>query len=363
MICPIDLLADLQSPLVVRTRLRQLPQILEHPGEVAEVDSDIRVIHAIDLLVDHQSPLVVRTRLRQLPQILEHAGAYMEIRGRSFRHYLGLIQAHQAKLLAWLPQDASDDIRAVATTWTVSIEQAAKATPAAADLLTLCAFLAPDDIPRWLLTDHADELPEPLKTTVQDAFELDEALGALRRYSLIEMGEETLSAHRMVQAVVRGSLPDEDRNQWAATALRLVNAAFPFDSNDVRTWDICTPLLPHALAVLERVGDLDEVANETANLLNNTGLFFRGRAEYAEARSHYERALEIDEQVYGADHPQVAIDLNNLAGVLQDLGELAQARSHFERALEISEQVYGADHPNVAVDLQRPLIVRRRSGW
>ncbi len=46
----------------------------------------------------------------------------------------------------------------------------------------------------------------------------------------------------------------------------------------------------------------------------------------------------------------VAIDLNNLAGVLQDQGDLAGARERFERALEIDEAAYGPDHPTVAID-------------
>lgn len=40
------------------------------------------------------------------------------------------------------------------------------------------------------------------------------------------------------------------------------------------------------------------------------------QAKLAKARPLYERALAIDEQVYGPDHRAVAVDSNNLAGVL-----------------------------------------------
>ena len=36
----------------------------------------------------------------------------------------------------------------------------------------------------------------------------------------------------------------------------------------------------------------------------------------AEAEPLYRRALAIDEKSYGPDHPDVARDLNNLAGLL-----------------------------------------------
>ena len=289
--------------------------------------------------------------LGDLPLALEHAGAYIDIHERSFSDYLALFQTHQPQLLAWLPQDAPADTVAVATTWNLSLQQAAEAAPAAADLLNLCAFLAPDDIPRWLLTKHADKLPEPLKTVVQDDFEFDNILVALRRYSLIEAGEDVLVVHRMVQAVVCNSLPEEDQNQWAATALRLVSIAFPFDSDDVRTWDICTPLLPHALAVLERAEGLEEVARKSARLLNDISVFVWARGEYSEARKYLEQSLRITTMVYGANSPDVAVVLCNLGSVLGDLGKPEQAKVHYERALEIHTAAYGASHPTVAIDL------------
>ena len=47
------------------------------------------------------------------------------------------------------------------------------------------------------------------------------------------------------------------------------------------------------------------------------------------------RALAIDEQALGADHPTVAIDLNNLASLLQATNRLAEAEPHSRRAVEI----------------------------
>ena len=46
------------------------------------------------------------------------------------------------------------------------------------------------------------------------------------------------------------------------------------------------------------------------------------------------RALEIDEASYGLDHPGVATDLNNLAGLLQTTNRLAEAESLIGRAIQ-----------------------------
>ena len=63
------------------------------------------------------------------------------------------------------------------------------------------------------------------------------------------------------------------------------------------------------------------------------------------------RALSIDEASFGADHPNVARDLNNLAQLLQATNRLAEAEPLMRRALSIDEASFGAEHPEVAIDL------------
>ena len=70
-----------------------------------------------------------------------------------------------------------------------------------------------------------------------------------------------------------------------------------------------------------------------------------------EAEPLMRRALAIDEASYGPDHPDVAIDLNNLAQLLQATNRLGEAEPLMRRALAIDEASYGPDHPNVAIDL------------
>ncbi|MBM4164534.1 MAG: tetratricopeptide repeat protein, partial [Lentisphaerae bacterium] len=71
----------------------------------------------------------------------------------------------------------------------------------------------------------------------------------------------------------------------------------------------------------------------------------------ADAEPLMRRALKIDEQSYGENHPSVAIRLNNLAQLLQATNRLADAEPLMRRALKIDEQSYGENHPSVAIDL------------
>ncbi len=51
------------------------------------------------------------------------------------------------------------------------------------------------------------------------------------------------------------------------------------------------------------------------------------------------RALDIDERAYGPDHPNVAIRLNNLAGLLKATNRLEEAEPLMRRALIFSRRL------------------------
>ncbi len=299
--------------------------------------------------------------LGDLPLALEQAAAYIEAAGSTLPEYLDLFRTRRQEL--WKDEQPPLDYgKTVAATLTIAMQQVEKESPVAADLLNLCAFLAPDDIPLGLFRDHADHLPEPLKSTVTDDLSLNKAVASLRRYSLIQKGEDTLSLHRLLQAVARDRLSDERKKKWAAAAAAIVNAAFPFDSDDVRVWPACAHLLPHALAVAGHADEYSVARDETVRLLNHVGNYLCGRADFDSAKSVLNRAVGAAEQAYRSDDPRVASSLNNLAGVLQAQGDLAGARERYERALEIDLASVGPEHPALAIRLSNLAAVLRDQG-
>ena len=299
---------------------------------------------------DRKAADALADELGDLPLALEQTGAYIETTGIMLTDYQELFQSRRKEL--WddetHPPDYSDS---VPTTWSLAMEQVSRESPEAADLLNLCAFLAPDGIYLKMFSKGAEHLPELLAATATDMLAMNRAIRVLNQYSLINTSSETLSVHRLVQAVVRDRLSEDDEKRWAETAVTLLSAAFPFKSGDVRTWPLCSLLLPHALAAVAYAEALDIASEETNYILNQVGTYLLGHAEFAEAKAHFERALLLAENIYGPDHPNVAIRVNNLGKVLQDLGELRTAKQHLERALKIDENTYGSDHPNVARDV------------
>ena len=65
-----------------------------------------------------------------------------------------------------------------------------------------------------------------------------------------------------------------------------------------------------------------------------------------EAEPLMRRALAIDEASFGADHPTVAVDLNNLAQLLKATNRLPEAEPLMRRALEVFIASLGTEHPN-----------------
>ncbi len=63
------------------------------------------------------------------------------------------------------------------------------------------------------------------------------------------------------------------------------------------------------------------------------------------------RALTIEENSFGAEHPAVGSGLNNLALLLRATNRLTEAEPLMRRALAIDEKSYGPNHVVVATDL------------
>ncbi|WP_109120129.1 tetratricopeptide repeat protein [Azospirillum sp. TSO22-1] len=281
-----------------------------------------------------------------LPLALEQAAAYVKASGIGFAAYRHLFQERFTALAGRSPP--RDYPAPLLTTWNVSLQAAERACAAAGDLMRLLAVFAPDDIPRSLFLEHGSELAPPLDA-LADQLMFNDAVAALQRYSLIRATEDALFVHRLVQRVARSG--SEDNAQWTNAAIRLTNAAFPHESNDVRTWSHCARLRPHAEALLAGLKDSTAEARSATRLLNQLGVYLRARAEFSAAHACYERALRIDESTHAPDHPTIAIRVNNLGAVLREQGDLDGARACFERALRIDEAAYGPDHPEVATDV------------
>ncbi len=277
-----------------------------------------------------------------LPLALDQAGAYIEETQCSLTDYLQLYQTHLLEERA-KRKDAHPE--PVATTWAISFKNVQEANPAAADLLRLCAFLAPDDIPEAMFLKAPEDIGSDLQSLVGNLYKLNMAIRELLRYSLIrrDSTNHTIIVHRLVQAVQRYEMDEETRKQWAERAIKIVDEGFPYI--EMGTWPLCQQLLPHALVCASFIKQWDLAFPEAARLLSQAGVYLVGRAQYQGAEPLFKQALTIRKEVLGLHHPDTATSLNNLAYLYQAQGKLAEAEPLYKQTLEILKQVLGPDHP------------------
>jgi tetratricopeptide (TPR) repeat protein/DNA-binding XRE family transcriptional regulator len=289
--------------------------------------------------------------LGSLPLALDQAGAYIEETGCSLAEYQALFQQHRRELLQHQSTLSLGYPHSVASTWALAFAQVGQASPAAADLLRLCAYLDPDAIPEAFITEGAAELGPVLGPVAADSFRLNQAIQTLRRYSLVKRDAQAkvLNIHRLVQVVLKDSLDAGAQRLWAERTMRAVNAAFPDTSFEV--WERCEQCLPHAQACADLIEAHGLRSPEAARLLLVVGKYLRTRGQYSQAKRLILQAVDIRTQALGADHPDTEAALEALAKLSHKQGNYAEAEPLLLHILAMRERRLGPTHPDVALTL------------
>lgn len=293
--------------------------------------------------------------LAQFPLAIDQAGAYIEETGCSLHDYLHIYQQHRSTLLARRGKQATSYPEPVATTWSLSFAQVEQSCPAAAELLHLCAFLAPDHIPEELLIEGAPYWPPLLQEAVANRFSFNQMLETLLAFSLVKRlsEERMLSIHRLVQAVQMDRMEARTQRAWSEQVVRAVQTIFPQDTKNVSTWQECLRYLEQVEACETLIQYQQLLLPEAADLLDRAGSYFLEHAMYTQAESLYQHALGIREQCFGSEHLQTAASLNHLAILQRNNGNYKEAEPLYLQALRIREQQLGPHHLDTADSLHQ----------
>jgi tetratricopeptide (TPR) repeat protein len=293
---------------------------------------------------EQKQALQISQELGGLPLALDQAGAYLEETGIDLASYWQVYQQHRTNLLQRRGGQVNDHPASVATTWSLSFQKIEKKSPAAADLLRLCAYLVPHTIPEEILTAGASLLGPVLAPVAADAFLLNQAIETLRAYSLLRRDpkEKILLVHPLVQAVLQDTEEEAEKHNWAERTMLAVNMAFPHAKDS--PWPQCERLLPHALQVAQYIERYQFISEEAGHLLYKIASYLLRRARYAKAESFYQRALQIREQHLGPEHSHVADTLDGLARLYFEQGRYIEAETLSLRELQMREQTLEPEH-------------------
>jgi eukaryotic-like serine/threonine-protein kinase len=102
------------------------------------------------------------------------------------------------------------------------------------------------------------------------------------------------------------------------------------------------PNLEEALRIQSAPGGVPADRLTTMTELANAQFYL---GQYAESYSLNQSALELDRQLFGERHPNVAEDLINLGAIEFEWGRYAEAEKYDRQALDIIQAWFGKDHP------------------
>ncbi|MEV4899510.1 tetratricopeptide repeat protein, partial [Nonomuraea sp. NPDC055795] len=275
--------------------------------------------------------------LGDLPLALTQAGAYIARTPRcTVAGYLRLLRRTPARMHATAPA-GGDAERVVAKAWELSRARVTELDPLAGRLLNLLACYAPDDLLCLVLAGVGD-----------DEQAVNESLALLASYSLIttrpalppdmqDDGEqESVSIHRLVQAVIWNDFDQGERDRLRHQAADLISAALPGRPHLLAWWPRYRQLLPHARAVLPYEPDSWE---ELLDYLHASGDAATGLDIQRHIHHH---TLNL----HGPEHPDTLATHHNLARWIGRARDAAGARDQLDGLLPVQERVLGPEHPD-----------------
>ncbi|MEV7983026.1 tetratricopeptide repeat protein [Streptomyces sp. NPDC086519] len=270
-----------------------------------------------------------------LPLAVDQAAAYCREAGITAAAFRRQLAKYPVETLNAAPEGG----RAVARIWPVTLDRLAD-TPLAGEILRVIAWWAPSGIRR----EYLEPMGSPPEVT--------EALRRLAAHSMISLHHDTVSVHRLVQAVARGGGPAEvaRARDTAAELLR--------EWGEGHEGDLASGWLTHAETL---VGLADAETEPVAALLVSIAVWHYYLDTYGddeEARRWAERAVAATLRTCGRGAPEVLDARRLLADALGREGDWKGALATLRDNVTDCERAFGRKAPTTfeaRASLARPM--------
>ena len=322
-----------------------------HSAEPLEVDVFTRqesVAHLIRHLprLSVADAAKVAAALGDLPLAIEQAGAWLEQTGMPAATYVDELATQAARILAM--NRPSDYPVSAVVTWNLSFQRLQERSPAAVRLLQLCAFFSPGPISMTLL--YSDEMIAsllPYDKTLNEKFMLGRVIMEISRLALFKVyqGSNSVQIHRLVQAVIRSQMTDEEQQKACHVVHDILVGARPRrgDTDDPDNWSRYDLIWPHL--VPSRAEECIE--ERTRQLLIDWVRYLWKHGEFDQCLSLANRLDNLWSQQLGLDHQQTLHLRFNVANVLRSQGRFGEARDLDMSVLAKQREILEPDHPHI----------------
>ena len=296
-----------------------------------------------DLTAD--DALALALDLGHLPLALEQAVAMHEQTGIPLDEYQRALQTNPSQILA--EGNPANYPKSVAATLSLAFQSVEEASPGAAYLLRLCAFLSAQPIALPLLIRGQAAQPDNPGIDLGDDIKIRRAVRDLGRFALVQLdvGRDLLRVHNLVSALIRDATPEDERAAMERHAHAVLAGSNPGDPDDAENWPVHAQIAPHVVPA----GLVYSLEPTVRRVVLDQIRYQFAIGDFAESRRVGERAVEIWRSACGEDDELTLIASRHLANSLRVLGHYKEARRLSEDTLNRMNRTLGEDHEHSLV--------------
>jgi tetratricopeptide (TPR) repeat protein len=279
--------------------------------------------------------------LGDLPLALEQAGAMLSETGMPVDEYLRLLKDQVTKIMG--EGKSLDYPWSMTAAWNLSVGALRDRLPLALELLRCCAFFGPEPIPRNVFRWGAQETGTAVAEVVSNPILMASAIRELARYALVTLDGSSVRVHRLIQALLRDELTEDEQAAYRAEAHLILAGAAPADPDNAQTWPRFKELLPHVNA------ESTELPKSRAPVVRDVALnmmrYLYQSGDLLSALALTERFIEQWTKDSGPDSSDVLRAQRHLGNILRNLGRYEESFRITDETLSRARVVLGEREP------------------
>ncbi|KAH8827411.1 acyl transferase/acyl hydrolase/lysophospholipase, partial [Flagelloscypha sp. PMI_526] len=318
------------------------------------------LLRGLDLRMDEKTESAAAEIVHELgflPLAISHARAYLEYGSCDLEDYLRLYRSDHQSFLQKRPVQSTDSYEySVYATWMLGFKRLSEH---AVVFLQLICFFHHEGIPSQIVElayqkqlrrndSSANCVPQSVRDFLSHFENQGEKWTPDRFHSLLneilslsliqsDLINHTLSFHPLVQKLLRSLFETKPENITASQSL--LSLALPTgESSDDRARRRTSVVHLRSITVYG--------IRAHPTLLYPFGRAFFDAGKHSDACRIWETQVEAMTRLFGPEHPNTLLSMNNLGGSYSELGRAADALPLVQQVLELRQRILGPEHPH-----------------
>ncbi|QXE22478.1 NB-ARC domain protein [Richelia sinica FACHB-800] len=353
--------------ILITTRLRHLdPNIREIPLDVLSEEEALQLLTALDVKRVQREPETAQELckwLGYLPLGIELVGRYLAKKPPQWTlakilERLKTQSIEDEALNQELYKTLSTAQRGVKAAFELSWQELEPHTQEIAQFLSLFA-------PSVIAWEWVEAAASQLSWHTEDVETANWQLYERHLINLVEDGEQGYNIHPLIRQFLQTKLAVSGQAEKLQTAFADIFVAIAQTIPGTLTLEKINSVkdaIPQLVEVAENLLHVVSDDNLMLVFVVGLGLFYKEQGLYNLAAPWLEQCVSELKSRLGAEHPDVATSLNNLARLYDYQGRYKEAESLYLQALEMRQRLLGAEHPDVATSLSNLATLYHHQG-